>query len=313
MAGATATAGTANSAGGSTQPGSGGMGGATAPGIAGTGGASFPAAGSNSNGGTASGGSSSAGSSNAGSGGMSSGGAPGAGGSSSGTGLGGTTNSFGTIVGSPAVAKLLELTKSCTAANKIASDTGKFTTDAGTTVHVCSLKGGTGNAGGAVYYNADMDIDCDGIMSTHCPGTGPDKDPSYYNQTAFSGPHSTSLTSEKTPYVVIPEEVKIPGLDQNNGGGNIVAVIYKDQIEFAVWGDTIAYQAGDSGEPIGEASVRTAVGLGIPASPASGGVGSGVTYIAFAGTGSQPVDMEDLAEVQALGAKLLLSLLQNNP
>ncbi len=145
-----------------------------------------------------------------------------------------------------------------------------------------------------------------------------DKDPAYSDQTSFSGPHSKSnakgpsLASENTPYVVIPEEVVFPGLDQNNGG-NIVAVIYKDQIEFAVFGDQIAYQAGDSEEPIGEASVRTAVGLGIPASPASGGVGSGVTYIAFAGAGSQPKDMEDIAEVQALGAKLLLSLLQNNP
>ena len=90
-------------------------------------------------------------------------------------------------------------------------------------------------------------------------------------------------------------------------------MIYKDKLEFAVFGDQIAYQSGDSGEPIGEASVRTANGLGIPPSPATGGVGSGVTYIAFAGPGTQPVDMENIAEIQTLGAKLLLSLLQNNP
>ncbi len=228
-------------------------------------------------------------------------------------GLGGTTNMYGTIVGSPAAAKLVALTKDCSEANKIASDTGKFQTDAGKTVHVCALKGGTGNTGGAVYYTADMDIDCDGKSSTHCPGMGADADPSYYNQTAFSGPNSSSLTSENTPYVVVPEEVTYPNFDQNQGGGNIIAVIYKDQIEFAVWGDTIQYQAGDKGEPIGEASVRAAVGLGIPSSPASGGVGSGVTYIAFAGPGAQPKDMEDLAEVQALGTKLLTALLQNNP
>jgi len=246
---------------------------------------------------------------------MTSGGSGGAGGSAAGSmGLGGTTDSLGTINGSPAVQKLLALTSQCTAANKIASDTGKFSTDAGTTVHVCSLAGksGTADAGGALYWNADMDIDCDGITTANCPGPkgSPDHDPSYYNQTAFSGPNSTALTSEKDPYVVIPEEIK--GVDQQNGG-NIVAVIYQDKIEFAVFGDTIAYQAGDSGEPIGEASVRTAKGLGIPASPATGGVGSGVTYIAFTGPGSQPKDMEDIAEIQALGAKLLLSLLANNP
>ena len=249
----------------------------------------------------------------AGSGGMSGGASGGAGGGSSMVGLGGTTNMYGTIVGSPAAAKLVALTKDCSEANKIASDTGKFQTDAGKTVHVCALKGGTGNTGGAVYYTADMDIDCDGKSSTHCPGMGADADPSYYNQTAFSGPNSSSLTSENTPYVVVPEEVTYPNFDQNQGGGNIIAVIYKDQIEFAVWGDTIQYQAGDKGEPIGEASVRAAVGLGIPSSPASGGVGSGVTYIAFAGPGAQPKDMEDLAEVQALGTKLLTALLQNNP
>jgi Fungal chitosanase of glycosyl hydrolase group 75 len=242
---------------------------------------------------------------------MSVGGSTGTGGSSSG--LGGTTNSYGTILGSPAAAKLVDLTKNCTAANKIASDTDKFQTDSGTVVHVCTLKGGAGNPSGAAYYTADMDIDCDGQKSTHCPGTGAEKDPSYFDETAFSGLDGKPLTAENTPYVVIPEEVKIPGLDQNGSGGNIVAVIYKGQIEFAVWGDTIAYQSGDSSEPIGEASVRTAVGLGIPSSPASGGVGSGVTYIAFAGTDAQPKNLEDLAEVQALGQKLLLSLLQNNP
>jgi len=257
---------------------------------------------------------------NGGAGGMSGGGATGSGGSSSGgnSGLGGNTNSYGTIVGSPAVQKLLALTANCSAANKIPSDTGKFTTDSGKTVHVCALPGasGTANSGGAIFWNADMDIDCDGITTANCPGTGADKDPSYYYQTSFAGPHSAqskdgpALSAEKTPYVVIPDEIS--NVDQQNGG-NIVAVIYKDQIEFAVFGDQIEYQKGDSGESIGEASVRTAKGLGIPASPASGGVGSGVTYIAFTGEGSQPKDMEDIAEIQALGTKLLESLLQNNP
>ena len=249
-----------------------------------------------------------------GSGGMSMGGTTGAGGNAgASSGLGGTTNDLGTIIGSPAVAKLLALTKDCTAANKVASDTGKFATDSGTIVHVCSLLGaaGTADSGGALFWNADMDIDCDGLTTANCPGPpGPDHDPSYYNQTAFSGPNSSALTSEKDPYVVIPGEIK--EIDQQNGG-NIIAVIYQNQIEFAVFGDTIEYQAGDPNEPIGEASVRTARGLGIPASPATGGVGSGVTYIAFTGPGTQPKDMEDIAEVQALGAKLLESLLQNNP
>ena len=217
-----------------------------------------------------------------------------------------------------AAQKLLALTANCTAANKIPSDTGKFATDSGKTVHVCALPGvaNTANAGGAIFWTADMDIDCDGVTTANCPGTGADKDPSYYYQTSFAGPHSAqskdgpALSAEKTPYVVIPDEIS--NVDQQNGG-NIVAVIYNGQIEFAVFGDQIEYQKGDTGEPIGEASVRAAKGLGIPASPASGGVSAGVTYIAFTGKGSQPKDMEDVAEIQALGSKLLQSLLQNNP
>jgi hypothetical protein len=307
-AGASGAANTGNSSGGSVSAGGASAAGTSSVAGAGTGGAGAPSGGASAGG--ASGGN--AGAASGGSAGMS------ASGNSSSSGLGGTTNDFGTISGSPAVAKLLALTSNCTASNKIASDTGLFQTDSGTTVHVCSLKGGTGNSGGAVYYTADMDIDCDGLTTTHCPGTGADKDPSYDDQTSFSGPNSKSnakgpsLASENTPYVVIPEEVTFPGLDQNNGG-NIVAVIYKDQIEFAVFGDQIQYQPGDPGEPIGEASVRTAVGLGIPASPATGGVGDGVTYIAFAGPGSQPADMENISQIQTLGAKLLLNLLANNP
>jgi hypothetical protein len=234
-------------------------------------------------------------------------------------GLGGTTNGLGTITGSPAIAQLRAMTKECTAANKIASDPGDFVLDNGTVSHVCSLKGGPGNSGGAIFFNADMDIDCDGLETTHCPGTGANKDPSWDNATSFAGPNSAknakgepALASENTPYVVIPEEVVYPGLDQNNGG-NIVAVIYNDQIEFAVFGDQIAAEPGEKGEDIGEASVRTAVGLGIPSSPATGGVGGGVTYIAFVGTGSKPADMENIAEIQSLGAQLLASLLNNNP
>jgi len=84
------------------------------------------------------------------------------------------------------------------------------------------------------------------------------------------------LTSEKTPYVVIPQDVKFPGLDTSKGG-SIIAVIYDNQLEFGVFGDT-----GPT-DIIGEASVRTATGLGVSGSPANGGVSGGVTYIAFVG------------------------------
>src|SRR5450755_3533293 len=234
-----------------------------------------------------------------------------AGGNGGSAGLGGSTNTLGTISGSPVIAQLLALTKNCTTANQI-PNSHTYKLDNGMTTSICSLKGGTGNAGGAIYYTADMDIDCDGITTAHCPGTGADMDCCYQDQTSFHGPNSmsnkdgTSLASENTPYVVIPQDVKFPGLDQNNGG-NIIAVIYDNQLEFGVFGDQ-----GPS-DIIGEASVRTANGLGIPASPATGGVGGGVTYIVFVGTGSTPADMENIPQIQSLGATLTESLLQNNP
>ena len=246
-----------------------------------------------------------------GSAGASMGGAQGAGGSSGGSGLGGTTDSLGTISGSPAIAALMALTKNCTTAKQI-PNSHTYKLDSGSTTSICSLKGGAGNAGGAIYYTADMDIDCDGITTTHCPGTGADMDCCYQDETSFHGPNSASnengpqLTSEKTPYIVIPQDVKFPGLDTNKGG-SIIAVIYNNQLEFGVFGDT-----GPT-DIIGEASVRTANGLGIPASPATGGAAGGVTYIAFVGAGSQPADMENLTQIQTLGAQLTEALLKNNP
>jgi hypothetical protein len=261
--------------------------------------------------GSSAGGASGASGASGGSAGMSAGIGASAGGNAGSAGLGGSTNDLGTISGSPVIAQLLALTKNCTTANQI-PNSHTYKLDNGTTTSICSLKGGTGNVGGAIYYTADMDIDCDGITTAHCPGTGADMDCCYQDQTSFHGPNSmsnkdgTSLASENTPYVVIPQDVKFPGLDQNNGG-NIIAVIYDNQLEFGVFGDQ-----GPS-DIIGEASVRTANGLGIPASPATGGVGGGVTYIVFVGTGSTPADMENIPQIQSLGATLTESLLQNNP
>jgi hypothetical protein len=289
-AGTLGTAGTNSGIGGSTgsagSPGAGGTGGGT---TSGTGGGTT--SGTGGMGGTSTG----------------TGGTQGAAGAS---GLGGMTSDLGTISGSPVIAQLLALTKNCTAANQI-PNSHTYKLDNGMTTSICSLKGGAGNTGGAIFYTADMDIDCDGISTANCPGMGAEMDCCYQDQTSFHGPHSmtnkdgTSLASENTPYVVIPQDVKFPGLDQNNGG-NIIAVIYNNQLEFGVFGDQ-----GPS-TIIGEASVRTANGLGINASPASGGVGGGVTYIAFVGTGSQPADMENIAQIQSLGAQLTEALLQNN-
>jgi hypothetical protein len=167
------------------------------------------------------------------------------------------------------------------------------------TTNICKLNG-------AVYFTADMDIDCDGRMTTHCPGTGADKDCCYQNDTSFHNKQGQPLASENTPYVVIPQDFMYPGLDTQNGG-NVIAVIYNHQLEYAVFGDTGPTSI------IGEASWSCANNLGINPSPAQGGAGSGVTYIVFVGNGTQGADIENNMETQQLGATLAQQLVTNNP
>jgi hypothetical protein len=145
-----------------------------------------------------------------------------------------------------------------------------------------------------------MDIDCDGrdVGDGKCPGN----DCCYQPQTAFTNKAHQPLAASVTPYVVIPGDFKYTGL----AGGTVVAVIYNNKLEYAVFGDT-----GPS-NIIGEASYACAAGLGINPDAGNGGTGSGVTYIAFVGTGTVPSDIEDLAATKTLGEKLAATLLQSN-
>jgi hypothetical protein len=211
--------------------------------------------------------------------------------------LQGTVSDAGVITGAPIIGQLLGLTKPCSGDAIVSKHT--YLGDNGKPVDICKLNG-------AVYYTAKMAIDCDGKTTPHCPGTGADKDCCYYNDTSFHTPKGEPLSAEYDPYVVIPQDFFYPGLDQNNGG-NIIAVIYHDQLEFAVFGDQ-----GPT-DLIGESSFRTAANLGINSSPASGGVDGDVTYIVFTGTGVQPTDLEDQTQIQKLGASLVKQLVSQNP
>jgi hypothetical protein len=201
------------------------------------------------------------------------------------------------VSGAALITRLLDLTKTCPPSAVVS--THSYSGNNGAQVDVCKLNG-------AVYYTAKMAIDCDGRTTPHCPGSGADKDCCYYNDTSFHAPNGDPLAAEYDPYVVLPLDFTYPGLDQTHGG-NVIAVLYKGQLEWAVFGDQ-----GPT-DKIGEASFRTAANLGINSSPASGGVDGDVTYVVFVGDGTQPKDMESTTEVQALGAKLAQALLANNP
>jgi hypothetical protein len=189
---------------------------------------------------------------------------------------------------------LLSLTASCTRAHMVSKHTYP---DPGSAVHnvpICALKG-------AVYFNSDMDIDCDGRRVGGCPGD----DPSFQPDTAFHNSRDQPLAAAITPYVVIPEDFHFSGLDTDNGG-NVVAVIWNHKLQYAVFGDTGPTNL------IGESSYATAKKLGIDPDPATGGVDRGVSYVVFVGNGSKPADIENQTQTRTLGHNLAVALINDN-
>jgi hypothetical protein len=149
-------------------------------------------------------------------------------------------------------------------------------------------------ADGAVFWKADLDIDCDGQATARC---NPTTDDSFQSMTAFSQSDGKPLNAEKLPYIVVPgtgENWDYRSSDIKGGG--VAAVIHGDSVRYAVVGDT-----GPTGI-IGEASYATAEGLGIPSNPDHGGAASGVTYILFQGSEVSPI--ESHGEAILLGDKL---------
>lgn len=174
---------------------------------------------------------------------------------------------------------------------------GEYRTDEGAaaTIPVCG-------ADGAVFWKADMDIDCDGQVTDQCNW---DTDPWFQDDTAFHQSDGEPLNSAELPYVVVPSASDIWDYRQSGiDGGGVVAVIYDNKVEYAVVGDT-----GPSGI-IGEASYATASALGIDPDPEFGGAESGVTYILFTDSSVSPVESHDQAVAE--GSRLAEQFLQDN-
>ncbi|MEU5656935.1 glycoside hydrolase family 75 protein [Streptomyces sp. NPDC047737] len=154
---------------------------------------------------------------------------------------------------------------------------GLYRTDQGrpAKIPVCGTKE-------AVFWEADMDIDCDGRTTAVCNTR---TDPSFLPGTAFLTSAGEPLDSGALPYVVVPG----PGplwkyAESGIKGGGVAAVVYDGKVQYAVVGDT-----GPAGI-IGEASYATARALGIDPDPRSGGTASGVTYILFRGSEVSPIE-----------------------
>ncbi|MFF4245658.1 glycoside hydrolase family 75 protein [Streptomyces sp. NPDC001822] len=191
--------------------------------------------------------------------------------------------------GAVGAAELLDRVRTC---DRISH--GMYRTDQGSPakIPVCGTKR-------AVFWTADMDIDCDGRTTAVCNGK---TDPAFQPGTAFQTSAGKPLDSSVLPYIVVPG----PGplwkyADYGIKGGSVAAVVYGDKVLYAVVGDT-----GPTGI-IGEASYAAAKKLGIDPDPKSGGTASGVTYILFRDSAVSPIEDHDaaVAEGEALAAEFV--------
>ncbi len=144
-------------------------------------------------------------------------------------------------------------------------------------------------AGKAVVFTTKMAIDADGA-GNRCQG-----DPTCQRQTALQYPGGASLDAAMVPYIVVPLDFGRAHPDVKLG--DYAAVTYG--------GKTVISIVGDKGPKgvLGEASIATAASLGIPASPNSGGVGGGVTYMILPNS-RDAVPPKDGAAMQPHGREL---------
>ncbi|MEV0634708.1 glycoside hydrolase family 75 protein [Streptomyces sp. NPDC050619] len=166
---------------------------------------------------------------------------------------------------------------------------GRYRSDHGTPadIPVCGTRD-------AVFWKADLDIDCDGRPGRHCNAR---TDPDFSDATAYQQSDGRPLSAEDLPYIVVPAPSRIWNYrDHGVRGGSVAAVLHGDRVQYAVVGDV-----GPDGI-IGEASYATAEALGIRPDPRGGGTPSDVTYIVF--KGSRVTPLENHAAAVKLGERL---------
>ncbi len=167
---------------------------------------------------------------------------------------------------------------------------GDYATDVGgvSNIPVCQ----TDNV---VWWTADMDIDCDGGRGAICMS-----DPDYLPDTSAVDSMGAPLDASTLPFIVIPlASTRFRYADFGIRAGQVALVMYGGRMVFGIFGD-----AGPAAI-IGEASFAMAEALGIPSSPRTGGVDSGVTYLVFTGAAARVTRNEDHAEAVSLGEPLL--------
>ncbi|MEU1480324.1 glycoside hydrolase family 75 protein [Streptomyces sp. NPDC001668] len=186
--------------------------------------------------------------------------------------------------GEVGAAELLARARTCDPVSR-----GRYRSDDGTaaSIPVCGTRD-------AVFWKADMDIDCDGRPGSRCNRR---TDPLFSDATAYQQSDGRYLSAERLPYIVVPAPSRIwDHREHGVRGGAVAAVVYGDRVQYAVVGDV------GPGHIIGEASYATAKALGIRPDPRGGGTPSGVTYIVFRNSQVKPI--EDHAAAVATGERL---------
>lgn len=192
--------------------------------------------------------------------------------------------------GNPTAAQLLAKTASC---HQVSN--GTYDDKNGGQTPICG-------ANGAYFWTSGMAVDCDGQRTATC---NENTDCCFYGDTSFHQSDGKPLDAAKLPYVVIP----LPSSRWNYGnagikGGDVLAVIYKGHVEYAVFGD----EGPD--DSIGEASYATAKSLGIDPDPKTGGTSDKVTYIVFKNSKASPIESHTSAVSQ--GRKFAQQFISNN-
>ncbi|GAA3044128.1 glycoside hydrolase family 75 protein [Streptomyces glomeratus] len=174
---------------------------------------------------------------------------------------------------------------------------GRYRSDRGAPadISVCGARG-------AVFWTADMDIDCDGRPGIRCNSR---TDPYFSPATTYRQSDGRYPSAETLPYLVVPGASSIwDHRAYGIGGGSVAAVVHGSRIVYTVVADT------GPKDVIGEASYATARALGINADPRTGGTDGPVTYIVFRGSRAVPLENHRVAVSQ--GQELLRRFLAEN-
>jgi len=167
-----------------------------------------------------------------------------------------------------------------------------------------------------VFFDADMDIDCDGSDNGVCSGT----DPSHQNFLSCddagigdgqcSDNNGGPVDPVVTPFYVLPGGSPFSYSSRGIAIGQVAAVINRRSNPVSITYGPLLDEDGVSQE-IGEASAAMAQLLGVPNDPNNGGTDTGIVYIVFTGTSGRLTSIADFANHQkaiAIGQALAAPL-----